>query len=275
MGKRAGARALVLSFVAATSLAFGCFDFGALQGGTDLPEAGVDAAGPGFTISVPPTLSIEQGKSSNVTIAITRSGGFDGAVNLVVSGMPAGVTANPLVVAAGAASGTLTLVVDGSAAQSVSHLSLYGLAVDKSVNANTETDLTVRGPPGSLDTLFGVNGFASDPFPSGFDPLGMTLDEHGRIVVLGGEGYVIFGEPEGGLEAELTMLRLSPDGKLDGTFGQGGIVHEDFGHTDQSYAFGGVFALDSGSIMTTGSIGPVTALSRFAGDGAVDNSFSP
>lgn len=61
--------------------------------------SGGDSTGPGpgggggFTLTVNPSQpSVVQGNAVAVTIAITRSGGFDGAVTLSVQGAPAGLT---------------------------------------------------------------------------------------------------------------------------------------------------------------------------------------
>lgn len=70
-------------------------------------------APPGFAISLTPTtVSLEAGASSPaVAVALTRAGGFAGAVELLLEGAPAGVTAsfNPASIAAGATGSVLTL----------------------------------------------------------------------------------------------------------------------------------------------------------------------
>src|SRR5262245_35709792 len=43
-------------------------------------------------VANPTTLSVPQGGTGSVTIALTRSGGFSGAVTLAIAGLPAGVT---------------------------------------------------------------------------------------------------------------------------------------------------------------------------------------
>src|SRR5258708_17794349 len=70
-------------------------------------------ATPDFTLSASPTsLSVTQGTSGSSTISTTVSGGFNAAVSLSASGLPAGVTASfsPASFAApGSGTSTLTL----------------------------------------------------------------------------------------------------------------------------------------------------------------------
>ncbi len=77
------------------------------------------AATPDFAISASPTsLSVTQGTSGNTTISTTVSGGFNSAVSLSASGLPAGVTAsfNPTSIAApGSGSSTLTFSASSTA----------------------------------------------------------------------------------------------------------------------------------------------------------------
>ncbi len=90
----------------------------------------VTAASAGdFALSVvPATVTVTSGQTVNTTVNIARSGGFTGAVNLTVSGLPAGVSANfvpasatgtqaqlSIITQPSAAAGTFTAVVRGNA----------------------------------------------------------------------------------------------------------------------------------------------------------------
>jgi hypothetical protein len=52
-----------------------------------------NAAGRGFELNNVTDQSVNQAESETVTVSIDRKGGFDGAVNIEISGLPAGVTA--------------------------------------------------------------------------------------------------------------------------------------------------------------------------------------
>jgi len=129
----------------------------------------------GFSLAVaPPALSVEQGASGTAQLAITRGGGFSGAVDLTVSGVPAGVTAtlNPtsttgtastLTVAAGAsaAPGAYQLTITGAASGVPSQTATVALTVTESSSSGRGTIAYVRDqkeirliePDGSNDRL--------------------------------------------------------------------------------------------------------------------------
>jgi uncharacterized delta-60 repeat protein len=69
---------------------------------------------------------------------------------------------------------------------------------------------------GALDTTFGANGFAA-AFPGDADLHDMAIDSNNRIVLAGSANDTI------------TLVRLTPDGAGDNTFGQGGVVQVSFG----------------------------------------------
>ncbi len=74
---------------------------------------------PSFSMSLAPTsLSIAQGAAGTSTVTLTRANGFTGAVNLAVSGAPAGltVTPNPASVATGSTTSTLNVSAAASTA---------------------------------------------------------------------------------------------------------------------------------------------------------------
>ena len=83
---------------------------------------------PGFTMSASPAkLSVPQGTSGTATISTTVSGGFNSAVSLSASGLPAGVTAgfSPASIAApGGGSSTLTFTASSTAAIGTSNVTV-------------------------------------------------------------------------------------------------------------------------------------------------------
>ena len=71
-------------------------------------------------------------------------------------------------------------------------------------------------PSGLLDPTFGPAGVARADSGDGDYPWGLTVDKNGRILVYGQS--VTPGRFNG------TIMRLSPDGSVDGTFGAAGVV---------------------------------------------------
>jgi len=105
---------------------------------------------PDFSLSVTPaTVSFEQGKTATANVAINRTGGFTGAVNLAVTGLPTGVTASfaaPLVLDGPAVDGpaettgsqaTLTLTAGATAAVGTVTLTVTGTATGISARTTT------------------------------------------------------------------------------------------------------------------------------------------
>ncbi len=88
-----------------------------------------DGTGPtpafNLTLSANST-SIAPGAAGSVTVTITRTGGFDGAVTVAVEGLPQGVTAGGLTIAAGSTSGQLQLNVGAAATAGTTNLTVRG-----------------------------------------------------------------------------------------------------------------------------------------------------
>lgn len=83
--------------------------------------------------------------SGNVSVNITRTGGFEGAVTVTVEGLPAGVTASSLTIAAGATSGSLTITAGQAAVASSGSITIRGSA--SGLTARTASvSLTVTVP---------------------------------------------------------------------------------------------------------------------------------
>jgi nitrogenase subunit NifH len=87
------------------------------------------AAGRGFELANVTDQSVNQAESESVKVSIDRKGGFDGPVNVEVTGLPAGVT------------------VDNGATQTIlakdSVITLKFMATDAAVPSNVNT-VTVR-----------------------------------------------------------------------------------------------------------------------------------
>ena len=106
-------RRLLGLFVVASAATFlsGCGG-----GDTDPTNPGGGNQTPSISINLSGTsLNITAGNSGQVTVSVTRSGGFSGAVT-VAADVPTGVTAAPVTIAAGSTSGVLTFQVAATAA---------------------------------------------------------------------------------------------------------------------------------------------------------------
>lgn len=92
------------------------------------------------------TLEVQQGASGNVTVTVTRGGGYTGAVTVAVEGLPTGVTAPSATIASGTTSATLSFTAAATAAAATAPLTIR--ATGTGVSAVTSSlSLTVRQQP--------------------------------------------------------------------------------------------------------------------------------
>lgn len=150
---------------------------------------------PDFQASLTPaTASLTQGQQATVTVKLTRTDGFAGAVSLSLPNPPAGIAATALSIPVGSDSAVLTLSTDATATVGVHNLELS--AVSGSLTHPVKLELTVtdantpdfalaitpsslalkQGVTGALDvTLNRLNGFMGDVTVTlGSPPLGLT-----------------------------------------------------------------------------------------------------
>jgi uncharacterized membrane protein len=128
------------------------------------------AATPSFTLSASPTsLSVAQGGSGSTTISTTVSGGFNSAISLSASGLPAGVTASfsPSSIAApGSGSSTLTFSASSTATTGTSNVTVtasgggitHTTTVALTITATATPDFTVSASPTSVSVAQGGSG---------------------------------------------------------------------------------------------------------------------
>ena len=120
-----------------------------------------------FSLSAAPTsLTLTQGSSASTTISTAASGGFNSAITLSTSGLPAGVTASfsPASIAApGNGSSTLTFTASGTAATGTSNVTVtasgggitHTTTLALTVNAQTAPDFTLSASPSSVSVTHG------------------------------------------------------------------------------------------------------------------------
>jgi uncharacterized delta-60 repeat protein len=125
--------------------------------------------------------------------------------------------------------------------------------------------LTARGAvaaPGSLDKSFGTNGIATPKLKIQLQTVGGALQSDGRIVIAG----------ENGSLNDFIVVRLTSHGKLDPTFGKGGVARVDLG--GQEIPAGIAVQPGDDKILVVGSSGNYAAIVRLTAKGQIDTTFN-
>lgn len=143
----------------------------------------------------------------------------------------------------------------------------------KNINTNVVESFMVRYlANGALDSTFGSEGIVRyiTPGGSGFARTTVCLQSDGRIILGGFRNFA-------GNFAKYTMLRFSPDGILDTSFGNGGLVIDSLGTEYISYSF--TIQPDDkivvpGMMYYTDINYPQFCISRYLADGEIDTGFA-
>jgi uncharacterized delta-60 repeat protein len=122
---------------------------------------------------------------------------------------------------------------------------------------------------GRLDKTFGKGGIFVLPGANSF-ATALAIQSDGKILVAG-QTSTQTGVPGAG------VLRLTPNGTLDASFGQGGVATVFFSHGGGEFATGVVIQADGKVVISiaTGNAddAPSLTLARLNGDGSLDSSF--
>jgi hypothetical protein len=157
------------------------------ESATQTYELAATAPYPTFTLSASPNaLSMALGQSVSTTLAVTPLYGFSGAVNIAVTGLPAGVTAS---VGAGSNNSyPVTLTAASNAALGSVNLAITGTATSGSLTASTSVSLQVATqlitfnpiPPQVVGTTLTLTATASSGLPVSY-----TVVQNGNCSVSG------------------------------------------------------------------------------------------
>jgi uncharacterized delta-60 repeat protein len=119
---------------------------------------------------------------------------------------------------------------------------------------------------GTLDPSFGTGGIAHPQIGS------RLRDFHGRMALAADGGILV----AGAFDHRFGVVRLTSDGRLDGSFGSGGLVTTEF-IAGQPAAASAVVIQPDDKIMAAGCSGSSTggrsALARYLPDGSLDSTF--
>lgn len=120
---------------------------------------------------------------------------------------------------------------------------------------------------GSLDTSFGVNGFAITGFTGNAFVRSLLIQPNDKIIAVGGAF-------EGSTSFDFAIARFNSDGSLDTSFGSGGKIVTDLGGSDIAY---GVVLQEDNKIVLGGTTvisgDEIFSLARYNADGSLDTTF--
>lgn len=169
------------------------------------------------------------------------------------------------------------------ASDALGRIIIAGLTNIHTPNIGWSSVMTVArlNSDGTLDSTFGDGGKVTIGFDGRRDigAYAMSIDEAGQIVLAGSSSKFLYSTEDGDIYSiDMAVVRLNPNGFLDTTFGQDGLVEVDFGNEDIAFAM----ALDhSGNIIVTGQTSVYTdtlpianmAVARLNEHGVLDTSF--
>jgi uncharacterized delta-60 repeat protein len=146
-----------------------------------------------------------------------------------------------------------------------------GLATGEATNLDFA--LARYNPDGSLDPSFGNGGEVTTDF-GGFPP-----DDHAHALVQQADGKLVAAggvfRSDGDFDNDFALARYNPDGTLDPTFGNGGIVLTDFADGEEAHALAlqADGKLVAAGVAFTSGAGQMFGLARYNPDGSLDPSF--
>jgi uncharacterized delta-60 repeat protein len=203
---------------------------------------------------------IAEGASSAVDVTLARNA-FDEPVTVSVTGLPAGVSADPLTIATD--TGTLMLHVAAGATQGDAALTVTATGGTRSHDA--PLSLLAMGPPGTLDRSFSSSGALTNP------PVGV-----GRAMVIQPDGKIVIAGSVRRTTNDLLVVRYLPSGVLDPAFSGGMVIVDSQGFNNIATA---VALQPDGKIVVVGAVGAVAGndshglVMRFNTDGSRDPAF--
>ena len=209
---------------------------------------------------------VQQGQSTTVRVTLARAAGFTGAVQVGLSGLPAGVTASSATIAANATTADIVLSAQAGAPHSLpqtAHLT----ATATGALLHKPLSVTVRGAAGSVDTSFG-GGVQTTP---------VGFEDYANAVAVQPDGKVVVaGSSSNNAGTFVTLVRYGRDGGLDPSFGTGGKLVTPVGANNDTALALAVQA--DGRIVVVGSTAQAATgqdflVLRYLADGTLDPSF--
>lgn len=144
-------------------------------------------------------------------------------------------------------------------------------SIDLPSSQDTSFALLRYNSDGSVDPTFGNGGTVTTNIGVDDDQAyAIALQSDGKIVAAGRRGIQFY--PTDQRKGNVALARYNPDGSLDATFGNGGIVVNDFGQGLESYAIALMIQPD-GKIVIAGESNYEFLVARYNSNGTLDTTF--
>lgn len=144
-------------------------------------------------------------------------------------------------------------------------------SIDLPNSQDTSFVLLRFNPDGSVDSTFGNGGTVTTNINNDNDrAYALARQSDGKIVAAGKRGIQFY--PADQRKGNVALARYNPDGSLDATFGNGGIVVNDFGQGLESYALEVIIQPD-GRIIIAGESSYAFLVARYNSNGTLDTTF--
>ena len=172
-----------------------------------------DGTAPVFDLQVEATkLELVAGGTVDVPITLVRESDAAVDVQVLVTGLPDGVTASDLTIAGDQSAGSVQLTASDTA--QLARLTTVAIStLPRASHGERHFDLYVRGKPGTVDTTFGQNGAAAPgsalKYRNAIEVVALPDD---KLLVLANEDIDVLG-------TNITVLRVTGDGAIDRDFG--------------------------------------------------------
>lgn len=176
---------------------------------------------------------VQQNNTATVDFTIERGANVTGPLTVHVTGLPGGVTANDVAIAAGETSGTLSFSATSMATVGETTSTSVELLRDNAMLDAETFGVFVAGASGTLDTTFGTNGRVVFPLPdpatSGVgngNPRSLVIYPPGAGANAGKILIAVQLETSGppSTTRKLAVVRLNADGTPDNGFGTSGYA---------------------------------------------------
>lgn len=249
----------------------------AIPPATPVPTPPIDEGDPSFEmVSVSPaTLDVEPGDAGTLQVIVERIDGHEGDITVSLVNLPAGVTAEPVVLSGSEVEAGVVVTADG-AATILESVEAFARAEDVDGSRSRSFRVQVRGSDGDLDHSFGAGDGIAQLSTAG--AAGVAALSDGRVLSASSSLQGTGAEAQGGI----VVTRVLPSGAPDATFGSSGSSEILLGAGTVTQV-AGLVALADGGVLVAGTVlrvspdgaamGSDVVLVRFDSQGTLSSAF--